>query len=297
LEGDQSAVAVKIDYQISTIGVHPGYTNQEILIAIKAGRLVGKIHSGQPAIASALGFVPRRAINSWRGGVTYAPRPEWKWLRQMRNQLFFFYVTDLQTQWESYRIFTAPINWRLESGDRIEANYVPRGERLVEPFQISSDVAIPEGSYHFTRWRLEAELAAKRKFNGQLTWWFGTFYDGKLDEFEASINWNPTSIVTFELVGNHNIGRLPFGDFEQTLVGVKIRFNASPDLQLNSFIQYDTDTRTIGVNARIHWIYHPQGDFFFVYNNNTFNNTVNSMERWTPINQQILLKARYNFRL
>ncbi|MEL6657869.1 MAG: DUF5916 domain-containing protein [Bacteroidota bacterium] len=279
LEGDQSAIGIKIDY--------PNDIWDVALTYLRIG----------DAFDPALGFVPRRAINSWRGGATYAPRPEWKWLRQMRNQLFFFYVTDLQGQWESYRIFTAPINWRLESGDRVEANYMPRGERLIAPFRIAPDVAIPEGSYHFTRYRLEAELAAKRKFNGQLTWWFGTFYDGNLDEFEASINWNPTSIVTFELVGNHNIGRLPFGDFEQTLIGVKIRFNASPDLQLNSFIQYDTDTRTIGVNARVHWIYHPQGDFFFVYNNNTFNNTVNSMERWTPINQQILLKARYNFRL
>ena len=43
-----------------------------------------------------LGFVPRKAINSWRAGLTYAPRSNWKWLRQMRNQLFFFYISDLE---------------------------------------------------------------------------------------------------------------------------------------------------------------------------------------------------------
>lgn len=275
LEGDQTALAVKVDY--------PNDIWDVALTYLRIG----------DAFDPSLGFVPRKAINSWRAGMTYAPRPSWKWLRQMRNQLFFTYITDLQGNWESYRVFTAPLNWRLESGDRVEANYMPQGERLVEPFDIAEDVSIPAGEYHFNRYRLEAELAAKRKINGQLTWWFGTFYGGNLDEFEVSLNVNPSNVLNFEVIGNHNIGRLPYGDFEQTLVGVRVRFNASPDLQLNSFIQYDTDTKSLGVNARLHWIFHPQGEIFFVYNHNTFD----GLERWQRQRQQFLLKARYNFRL
>lgn len=275
LEGDQTALAFKVDY--------PNDIWDVALTYLRIG----------DAFDPSLGFVPRKAINSWRAGMTYAPRPSWKWLRQMRNQLFFTYITDLQGNWESYRVFTAPLNWRLESGDRVEANYMPQGERLVEPFDIAEEVSIPAGEYHFNRYRLEAELAAKRKINGQLTWWFGTFYGGNLDEFEVSLNVNPSNVLNFEVIGNHNIGRLPYGDFEQTLVGVRVRFNASPDLQLNSFIQYDTDTKSLGVNARLHWIFHPQGEIFFVYNHNTFD----GLERWQRQRQQFLLKARYNFRL
>ncbi|MDW3650120.1 MAG: DUF5916 domain-containing protein [Bacteroidia bacterium] len=274
LSGDQSALALKVDY--------PNDIWDVALTYLRIGE----------AFDPSMGFVPRKAINSFRGGMTYAPRPEWKWLRQMRNQLFFTYITDLQGNWESYRVFTAPLNWRLESGDRIELNYMPRGERLVEPFNIADGVAIPEGSYHFHRYRIETELAAKRKLNGQLTWWFGSFYGGQLDELEASVNWNPDPILNFQFVATHNIGRLPAGNFEQTLLGSRIRFNASPDLQLSSFVQYDTDSKSLGVNARIHWIFHPQGDFFFVLNHNTFD----GLERWEPINQQILLKLRYSFR-
>lgn len=275
LSGDQSAFTFKADY--------PNDIWDLSLTYLRIG----------DAFDPSLGFVPRKGINSWRVGMTYAPRPSWQWLRQMRNQLFFFYITDLKGNWESYRVFTAPINWRLESGDRVEFNYMPRGERLVEPFEIADDVIIPEGKYRFTRYRLEAELAAKRKLNGQLTWWFGAFYGGRLHELEATLNWNPANILTFEFIGTHNIGRLPFGNFDQTLVGLRVRFNASPDLQLNSFVQYDTDTKSLGVNARIHWIFHPQGEIFLVLNHNTFD----GLERWELISQQILLKARYNFRL
>ncbi|KAA3639568.1 MAG: hypothetical protein DWQ02_03510 [Bacteroidetes bacterium] len=275
LTGDQSAFAFKVDY--------PNDIWDMAFTYLRIG------DSFDPS----LGFVPRKSNNTFRVGLTYAPRPSWRWLRQMRNQLYITFVTDLKGQWESYRIFTAPVNWRLESGDRVEINYMPRGERLPESFEISDGIVIPEGKYHFHRYRLETALAAKRKLNGQLTWWLGSFYGGQLDELEASINWNPSSIITFEFVGTHNIGQLPGGDFTQTLIGFRIRYNVSPDLQLNSFIQFDTETKEFGVNARIHWIYHPQGDLFFVFNHNT----LDGLERWELINQQVLLKARYNFRL
>jgi len=275
LTGDQSAFTFKVDY--------PNDIWDVALTYLRIG----------DAFDPSLGFVPRRGVHNFRGGMTYAPRPSWKWLRQMRNQLFLFYITDLEGNWESYRVFTAPINWRLESGDRVEANYMPRGERLVDPFEVSDGVVIPEGEYHFHRYRLETELAAKRKINGQLTWWFGSFYGGQLHELEATLNLNPSSTLNFEVIGTHNIGRLTYGDFDQTLLGFRVRFNASPDLQLNSFIQYDTDSKSLGVNARIHWIFHPQGDLFLVFNHNTFD----GLERWELLTQQLLLKARYNFRL
>ncbi len=241
-----------------------------------------------------LGFVPRKGIISWRLGSVYAPRPEWPLVRQMFHQFFLTYIKGIGEEWQSYSIFTAPVNWQLESGDRIEMNVRPAGENILTPFEIADNVIIPEGKYNFMRYRLEAEFAPKRRLNGQATWWFGSFYDGTLDEFELELNWNPSSLIGFEFNGLRNIGRLPFGDFDQTLIGTRVRFNVTSDLQLNSYIQYDTESRILGVNARIHWIFSPLGDVFLVFNHNTFNDIT---DRWTLQNEQILLKVRYNFRL
>jgi len=46
-------------------------------------------------------------------------------------------LTDLNGKWERYRIFMAPVNWRLESGDRFEVHFRPTGERLTAPFTIA----------------------------------------------------------------------------------------------------------------------------------------------------------------
>ena len=276
LNDDRSALGFKIDYPNDLWDVAASYMR------------IGE------QFDPSFGFVPRKGIHHMRVGGTFAPRPEWSWVRQMRHQLFMTYIRGLDGNWQSYSIFTAPINWRLESGDRIELNVRPVGENIIAPFEIADDVTIPEGEYHFMRYRIEGEFAAKRKLSGQASWWLGSFYEGNLNQMELQLNWNPTALLGFEFNGVRNIGDLPWGDFDQTLIGSKVRFNVNSDLQLNGYVQYDTESRTLGINARIHWIFSPLGDVIFVFNHNTFNDP---MENWELQNQQILLKLRYNFRL
>ena len=239
-----------------------------------------------------LGFVPRKAVKAYRLSVVFSPRFEGSFLRQMFNESFTDYVTDLNNQRESYRIFTAPINWLLESGDRVEANFVPTGERLNAPFEIADGVVIARGSYDWKRYRVEFESAAKRKLAGQLTWWFGGFYDGHLDQFEAEGSWTPSAIVSFIVNAEHNIGRLPAGRFDQTLVGLKTRLNLSPDLQVNAFVQFDNEEREIGVNTRVRWTFHPQGDLFVIYNHNV-REFRESPTGWAGDGNALLVKAQY----
>lgn len=137
------------------------------------------------------------------------------------------------------------------------------------------------------------ETAAKRRLNGQVSWWFGDFFKGQLHELEAELSWTPSTFLAFEGIFVRNIGNLPFGDFDQTLTGFRVRFNATPDLQVNGFLQYDTESKELGLNARLHWIFNSLGDLFLVYNDNNFRQS----GEWRPVSQQVLLKIRYNFRL
>ncbi len=209
-----------------------------------------------------LGFVPRRGIHRYRLSVNYQPRPHRWGIRQMFFEQSYELITDLNGRWESYRVFLAPINWRLETGDRVEANVVPQGERLVEPFEIADNLVIQPGSYRFTRYRLEVETAAHRPIAGQATWWFGGFYGGHLHQLELEGAWRPSPQVNLELEVEHNVGRLPEGAFKTTVVGGRARLNFSPDLTLSSLIQYDTESRSWGSNTRIRWSFSPLGDVF-----------------------------------
>lgn len=238
-----------------------------------------------------LGFVQRKGVQISELVVIYAPRPGWKLVRQMFHEFFVEYITDLDGDWENYSVFTAPINWRLESGDRFEINFVPEGETLHEPFEISEGVTVESDRYQWTRYRLEFETAAKRRLAGQITWWFGSFYDGTLDQYIAEMAWNPVPLLTFELNSEINSAKLRAGHFDQKLYGTRIRFNFSPDLQLSSFLQYDSESQSFGTNTRLRWAFHPQGDLFVIYNHNL----LDIQDRWLKESNQLLIKLQYTF--
>jgi hypothetical protein len=126
----------------------------------------------------------------------------------------------------------------------------------------------------------------------EATWWFGGFYAGKLDQLEVEAAWTPSPVVTFLVDVEHNIGRLAAGDFDLTLLGSRVRLNLSPDLQLNSFVQYDTEDRSFGTNTRVRWTFHPRGDLFVIYNHNLRE----LGERWRRESNALLVKLQYTLR-
>jgi hypothetical protein len=239
-----------------------------------------------------LGFVPRRGINTYFGGCTFAPRPKGSFIRQMFHRLYPSVTTDLGGRWESYRVGVTPLSWQLESGDRVGLEIEPTGERLPEPFEVAEGVTIPAGRYEWRRYQVEAETAAKRKLSVDARWTFGGFYTGRLHQLELEAIWTPSPIVTLQAEVEHDIGRLPEGGFDLTLVGSRIRLNLSPNLQLNSFLQYDTEDGSFGTNTRLRWTFHPRGDLFVIYNHNL----VELPDGWRRDSNGLLVKLQYTFR-
>jgi hypothetical protein len=275
----------QLPHDASAYGLNISYPNDRWNISLNTKRI------GRDFDPS-LGFVPRRAVYLINVTMDNRLLPASGPLQQLEHEFRPFLATNLEGRWESYRVFFAPLNWRFRSGDRVELNTNPTGERLVAPFQVSSGVFIPRGSYHWRRYRLELDTARKRRFYTTLTVWTGGFYDGTLQQFIWNGAWNPAPLFTVEFTGERNYGDVSGGDFVQTLVGNRLRLNMSPDLTLASYVQYDTDSHSIGVNTRFQWRFRPVGDLFVVYNHN-----VRSIEdRWQLESNQLLLKLQYTWR-
>ncbi len=273
-DGDHTAAGLKIDYP------------NDLIDAALTWKRIGD------AFDPPLGFVPRRGVHLLTLGADVSPRPGRFGIRQMFFENRLTMALDLDGRWESYRLFLAPINWRFESGDRIEANVVPQGERLVEPFEVADGVVVQPGAYRYTRYRVEAEFAARRRVGGQLTWWFGDFYGGRLDQFEVEASWRPSATFAFEVNAEHNRGRLPEGNFDTTVFGTRIRYNLSPNVSINSLVQYDTESETIGANSRLRWTIAPTAELFVIHNHNLRNR----LDRWSFESNRFLTKFQYTFR-
>ncbi len=122
---DRTAFGLSIDYPNDLWDVYAGY------------KRLGE------GFDPSLGFVPRPAVQLADLNVELRPRPELLGIRQCFWENRASWVAGLDGVWQSWRFFMAPINCRFESGDRVEFNWVPEGERLAEPFEVAEGVAIP----------------------------------------------------------------------------------------------------------------------------------------------------------
>ncbi len=245
----------------------------------------------------ALGFAPRPNVRYLEAGFEYDPRPKhFLSVRQMFHEFFYRRYTRLDTgQVESWRLFTAPINWRFNSGDRIEFNYAPQFERLFAPFEISDGVILPPGDYRSTRWRAEFGTASKRRWKVDGTWWFGTYWSGHADLLEFSLQYKIAPHLQFSLDTEQTFARLPQGNFVARIYSFRANYSVSPFLSFSNLVQFDNESRDLGWQSRVRWILRPGNDLFLVFSQG-WQQDARGGFCFSPADTKLSTKFQYTFR-
>jgi hypothetical protein len=218
------------------------------------------------AFHPALGFVSRNGIRKTDLGVAFMPRPGRLGIRQLFFGLRPSYVTDLEGRVLDWQIEIQPLELQTESGDRVEWSWVPQFERLDEPFEVRPALVVPPGDYRFDYWELELETAERRRvsFGGGMR--RGGFYHGTLFAYGGELVLKPNPHVGIALGRDRYEGELPGGSFATTVLWGRLELNLSPDLGWSTLLQYDSDSRLLGVQSRLRWRIRPESDFFLVVN-------------------------------
>ena len=185
----------------------------------------------------------------------------------------------------------------MESGDRFEFNWSPRGETLLAPFEVSPGVVIPPGEYNFTRWRFEAQSSSHRPLQFGTTTWFGQFFNGHLTQQINYLKWtSPKGRVQLEADTENDFARLPAGNFVQRLWQLQGAYAWNPNLVLTSFVQYDTESQNVGTNTRLRWTIKPGNDLFIVWNRGWQRLIIRPELSLIPQSDVIAVKLRWTFR-
>ncbi len=189
------------------------------------------------------------------------------------------------------------LNFRSQAGDHYETNYAPEFQRLAEPFEIAPGVVIPAGSYQFHRFRVQLESSDGRPLAVGATAWFGGFYDGHLTQLEGFVHWTESSgHLQLGLAVENDYGYLPEGNFIFRLWQLKTIYAFNPDVLLSAFVQYDSESRDLGMNARLRWTVKPGNDLFVVWNRG-WKHPVGerSPALLVPDADQVIVKLRWTF--
>jgi hypothetical protein len=195
---------------------------------------------------------------------------------------------------ENWTIEASPFGFSTESGDSIHTSIEPQYERLPEAFEISDGVAIVAGEYRWTRYSVEVETADKRPLVLRFEAGVGGFYNGTRRQMAVGITLKPSTHFAFGLESERNTITLPAGSFVTTLVGLKGDYNFSPNLSWANLVQYDSESRELGVQSRFRWILKPGNDVFLVINRGWYKDELN---RYHRLFDKGTVKLQYTFRL
>jgi len=285
LTGDKSAFGFRLDY--------PNDLVELTFNSIRIG----------DGFDPSLSFVPRNGVHLWTLSGQYNPRPSWALVRQMFHEVSLtLYNTQDNSTWESFAAALTPLDWQLESGDRITAELLREGDRPPEEFEVSGGIIIVPDEYKWTRYAATIRGAEKRRVSGELRFEGGTYYNGDLTTIEARLTLRPIPLLHLELTAERNKGTLTGledsvtlaeMDFLEQLYGLRVLLNFSSNLEFSSLTQYDTESRELGSNNRLRWTFSPYGDLFVVYNHNLIRT---DDPRWAFESNQLPVKIQYTWR-
>ncbi|MGE5358469.1 MAG: hypothetical protein ACM3NQ_05575, partial [Bacteroidales bacterium] len=228
-------------------------------------------------------------------GAAFMPRPGRWGMRKLYFEMQPSVVTDLHNVVQDWSVFTAPFNVEMESGDHFEFNYMPQFERLLEPFEIADGITVPVGTYQTTRWGIQVETANKRPWvlQSEMTW--GGFYSGTRRELVFGAELKPSTHLAFGVEVERNDVTLIEGAFETQVVTVRVNYNFSPNVSWANLVQYDNESRVLGVQSRFRWILKPGSDFFLVLNRGWYHRELDG--RYLPYFDKGSVKLQYTIRL
>ncbi len=244
-----------------------------------------------------LGFMPRVGALESAMGSNYRPRPDFGNIRQIT---FSFYYTSwynlVHEQIETRTYRTTPLKVEFNSGDQIGYQWTPTLERLFVPFEIRDGIAIPPGRYFFHRHALNVESAQNRAFSILLTAETGGFFSGDSRQLTPAVIWRKDRHLTTSFELQQYWVRLAEGSFRTRLALLRFDYSFNPNLTLANFVQYDTDTRNLGLQSRLRWLIHPGNELFFVVNHAWQYQTFDRFEQLQAVLANARLKLNYTFR-
>ena len=252
---------------------------------------LGHHEIGQNFVAG-MGFVPRTDIKDSYGSVQIGPRPN-KWgLLQVYTGAGFNHIVNFSNILESRQVNFNPLKIRFKSGEEFSYSINNNYEYLEKQFNIFSTYVIPIGKYEFYRHTLNLVTAGSRNLAGDCSYAWGDFYNGSRRDINVGINYKVAVPFFVGIRYKQNEVSLPQGNFTARIYQVNANVLFSPDMTLYNYLQYDNNSKTIGIQSRFQWIVKPGNEIIVAWTSNLSQ----PLERFVMNESALRFKLKYNIR-
>jgi hypothetical protein len=251
------------------------------------------------ALDPGLGYMMRKGIQTGYVRLAYQPRPAGGWLDSFIRQFFFQgsadYYWDLSGNLQTRHLSLSPLSFRTESGERFSISANLNRDVLPYDFEVARGVVLPAKGYDYASYSVSFNTAIRRPAVLDLSYNFGRFYSGNLDEWQIGLTLKLSGTASLSFNADIIRGRLPEGRFNENVFQVKADIYLSPDLGLMNYIQYDDVSRQLGWSSRLRWQISPGNEIYLVFNKN-WERRWDPASRFDPLAEHGVLKISLSVR-
>jgi hypothetical protein len=240
-----------------------------------------------------LGFVLRKNIRNFYGGIMLGPRPKNSAVLQIKSGIKYNFISNLKDgELETGQIDLNYSEVTFMSGDIISLSSQYQFEALEKDFNIFDTISIPSDKYQFWRHFLTLTSAKRRNFWALAKVGIGSFYSGTRTDLLIQTGYKICVPVYIGLESDTRWVNLTEGDFIARIYRVNLNFLFSPDISWYNYAQYDNQTETIGWQSRFQWIIKPGKEIFLTFNSPL----IDPMDRFRPEAYEARMKVKYTIR-
>ena len=253
---------------------------------------IGYLQIGKNFIPG-LGFVPRKDISDFYGGIGIGPRPKNSGILQIKSGIRFSLISGI----ENAGLQTSQIDFSLAeitflSGDIISVSTQYQYEVLEKDFNIFRDFVISPGTYHFWRHSLQLTSAKRRNIWASSRLGLGSFYSGSRKDWIIQAGYKVAVPVYIGIESDWKWVDLPDVSFITRIYRLNLNFLFSPGISWYNYAQYENQSETIGWQSRFQWIIKPGKELFLTFNSPL----IDPLDRFTPEIYEARVKVKYAIR-
>jgi hypothetical protein len=237
-----------------------------------------------------LGYVRRPGETLYRTKVKHTYRFNHDWLRELESSISAHWWVD------SVGEVSQAINFDLfalefHDGSVIDLSLDTDQDRVDESFEPADGTTIEAGFYEWLTWGAEYESSSAGEFAYGFGVHWGDWYSGQMVEYEGGLMWRPSAAVLVALDYSLNHGVFDDGGFDEQIAALSFDWNFSQDSIFQNMIQWDTDSKEVGVQSRVRWFVEDGRELFLVLNTGWVRD-----ENFRPIDSDLTAKLVYAVR-
>jgi hypothetical protein len=182
-------------------------------------------------------------------------------------------------------------HWDWENGNRIDTALNGYWEGFREPFEIYPGVIVPVGEHGGLFFRLRGNTDQRKWMSAEFEWEVGEFLTGTQNSPTLEVNIRDGGRFSIDAAWSYRSIDLPEGAFDTNLGNMRVTYNFTPSVFVQSLIQYNDRNSRWSTNLRFHVLETAGTGLFVVYND------TESLQGLGPVNRAFIVKYVRQFDL